>query len=327
MKRLLILLLIALFPAVISAQEDTTTLDYVPSPFDVYVTTQDFLAFRIGPGTAFTRTAVIPAATTLPAVGRSPNGEWIQVEYDGARGWVVARLLVWSGNVSSLPVSTMEEQTRIVRTGAIGFVPQGTPLYDRFFAYVQDAPVAAEVEMIGRMGTGVYIWLQVDYQGVPYWVQSWEIDYDREYVNTIDVAYLYPYTRLARGLTSDITRVGNRLFSIEDTWNRLANGGSVSCGINLDPIRRNTNEVDLRQEPVFAPVIAALDEAILDVNEAIASLAAACARPEDDFYLTQQEVIAALTTLADARRSLLLADSLAASLFRRDPIVINSQGQ
>lgn len=306
----------------IFAQETTITA----SPFDVYVTTQDFVSFRIGPGTSFNRMAVIPAVTTLPAVGRSPDGRWIQVEYQGERGWVASRLLVWSGNLSALPVSTMEERTRIVRTGAIGFVREGTQLFDRYFQPAIVAPTSQEVELIARLGSGVYIWLQVDYQGTPYWVRSWEIEYDREYVNTLDIAYLIPYTRLARGLNNDIDRVGSRLFTIEDIWNRLGNGGSVSCGSLPQPVRRQTSDADLRQEPVFAPVVTALDEAILDVNQAVAALADACARPEDQFFLTQQEVITALTTLADARRSLLLADSLASSLFQRDPIVISSRG-
>lgn len=301
-------------------------VDMTISPYDVYVTTQDFVSLRIGPGTAFTRSQIVPAVQTLPAVGRTPNGRWIQVVYSGQRGWIAARYLVWSGNLSALPVSTMEEQTRVVRTGAMGYIPAGTPLYDRNLLPAATATVAQEVELIGRLGSGRYIWLQVDYQGVPYWVHSWEIDYDSEYVQTLDIAYLIPYTRLARGLDADISRTGSRLAVIEDIWTRLASGGSVSCGNIPALVQRATREVDLRQEPVFAPVIEALDAAILDVNTAISAFDSACQRPETAFFLTQEEVIAVLTRLTDARRRLVLADALAAALFQRDPIVISSRG-
>lgn len=299
----------------------------VISPYDVYITTQDFVSFREGPGTAFDRIAVVPAALTLPAVGRTPNGRWIQAEYLGQRGWIAARYLVWSGNVSALPVSTMEERTRVVRTGAIGYINEGTPLFDRNLRPAGAATTSEEVELIGRLGSGTYIWLQIDYQGAPYWVRSWEIEYDAEYAYTLDAAYLIPYTRLARALDGDIRRIGSRLYTIEDIWNRLASGGSVSCGNIPSLVRRTAREVDLRQEPVFAPVFLALDDAVLGVNTAITAFSSACDRPDDALYLTQQEVIAALTRLAEARRSLVLADSLTAALFQRDPLIVNSRGR
>ncbi|MDZ4767925.1 MAG: hypothetical protein SGJ24_02265 [Chloroflexota bacterium] len=320
-----VVLLLALFGLVgaAGAQDETPIVE---SPFGVYVTTQDFVSFRVGPGTAFERTAVVPAVATLPAVGRTPNGNWIQVEYLEARGWIAARHLVWSGNLAALPVSTMEETVRVVRTGAIGEVNAGTRLFDNQFREVMRAPADAGVELIGRLGSGVYIWIQVDYRGTPYWVRSWEIAYDREYLYTLDVAYLIPYTRLARGLNSDIARAGSRLLAIEDIWYRLQNGGSVVCNALPSAARRETQDSALRSEPIFLPVISALDESIIGINTAVSALTEVCSRPPDALFLTQAEVIAALTTLADARLTLVLADSLASALFARDPIVAASRG-
>lgn len=328
MKAIGILVLALLMCGAGFAQDDATppAEASAESPFGVWVTTQDFLSFRIGPGTAFERVAVVPAAATLPAVGRTPNGNWIQVEYAGQRGWLASRLLVWSGNLAALPVSTMEEVVRVVRTGAIGFVAAGTPFYDNRFVRVGEAPADAAVELIGRLGSGVYIWVQVDYQGVPYWVRSWEIEYDRDYLFTLDVAYLIPYTRLARGLNTDISRVGSRLVTIENLWLTLQAGGSVTCAPLPRPARRETADGSLRQEPIFRPVVSALDEAVLYINQALTALEEACNRPPDALFLTQGEVIDALSALADARLSLVLADSLAAALFNRDPIVIASHG-
>ncbi len=326
MKRHVVLLLLCvLCAAAVFAQEPGEVADSSVSPWGVYVTTQDAVSFRVGPGTNFARTAVVPPVTTLPAVGRSPRGNWIQVTYNGERGWLAARYLVWSGNLTLLPVSTMDEQVAIVRTGAIGFVPADTPLFDSTFRLVRRTTAGQRVELIGRLGRGVYIWIQVDYNGTPYWVRSWEIDYDVEYVYTLDAAYLIPYTRLARGLNADIERAGTRLQNIERIWFSLRAGESVTCQ-QIPPARRETQDSGVRQEPIFLPVIAALDEAVLEINRAIGVYNDACARPADAAFLTEVEVISALITLAEARRSLVLADSLAAALFNRDPIVAAARG-
>lgn len=318
-------LLCALCAVGVFAQEQGETSDPSISPWGVYVTTQDAVSFRAGPGTNFARTAVVPPVTTLPAVGRSPRGNWIQVTYNGQRGWLSARYLVWSGNLTLLPVSTMDEQVAIVRTGAIGFVPADTPLFDPTFRLVRRTTSGQRVELIGRLGSGVYIWIQVDYNGTPYWVRSWEIDYDAEYVYTLDAAYLIPYTRLARSLRSDIERVGTTLERIERVWFSLQAGEAVTCQ-QIRPARRETQDSGVRQEPIFLPVIAALDEAVLEINRTIGVYNDACARPTDAAFLTSAEVIAALTTLTEARRNLVLADSLAAALFNRDPIVAAARG-
>src|SRR5258705_13401010 len=60
----------------------------------VWVTTQDYSSLRVGPGKNFARIAVIDPAVTLPAIGRSPRTNWVQVEYNGQRGWFAAKLLV-----------------------------------------------------------------------------------------------------------------------------------------------------------------------------------------------------------------------------------------
>jgi len=315
----------------IAAQDGAPTPEATPdpntvSPFGVYVTTQDFLALRMGPGAAFSRIKVVPPAVTAPAVGRSPDGKWMQIVYEGGRGWVSSRYLVWTGNVTSLTVSTMQEQVRVVRTGAIGFVEAGTQFYDSRYLPTTTASVSSEVELIGRLGSGAYIWLQVDYLGTPHWVRSWEINYDSEYVYTLDAAVQYVYTRLARQMSNDFDAVSGTLSTIEGIWLRLASGGQVSCGVIPEFARRQARDADIATELVFAPVADSLDEAILDVNAAIVAFEEACNRPEDQFYLLPQEVVAALNDLNSARRNLVLAGAIAVSLERRDPIVINSRG-
>jgi uncharacterized protein YraI len=76
----------------------------VESATGVRVITQDFSSLRAGPGTSWERLAVVPPGVTLPAVGRSPQARWIQVEYDGQTGWIAYWLLAESGDVFTLLV-------------------------------------------------------------------------------------------------------------------------------------------------------------------------------------------------------------------------------
>src|SRR5688572_21567237 len=61
----------------------------------VWVTTQDYSSLRVGPGVHFERIAIIDPAVTMPAIGRSPRTNWVQVDFNGQRGWIAAKLLVW----------------------------------------------------------------------------------------------------------------------------------------------------------------------------------------------------------------------------------------
>ena len=312
--RALILLLIALLA--VSAEAQT----------GVYVTTQDNVSLRVGPGVAFERLAIVPAATTLPALGRAPDTSWVQVDYNGQHGWIAARLLVWSGDLVSLPVSTINE-IPVVRIGTIGTIYANTRLFDRDFQPVSGAAVTqGPIEITGRLGSGRYIWLQVDYQGNLYWVRSWEIDYGDNYRRVLDISYLFAYSRLTRQIERDLSSANQGLDRIENIWNQLAAGANVSCGYIPALVRRAVPDSDVNREPIFAPLITAIDSAVTEINAAISAFADACGRPDDQFFLTQEEVRAALDHLSSARRNLILADSLVTSLALRDPLLRGSQG-
>ncbi len=324
-------LLLALIVGSVSAQDEEATEGaptFVASPYGVYVTTQGNVSLRLGPGTAFERLTVVPAATTLAAVGRTPDTSWIQVEFEDQRGWMASRYLVWSGNVAALPVSAVDELP-VVRLGILGRIGSNTRLFDNSFRPVAGVAVeAGTVEITGRLGQGRYIWLQVNYRGALYWVRSWEIDYDADYSRVIDIAYLFPYSRIVGGVRADISETSNRLASIEGIWTNIANGGAASCLARDQPriALRRVPDADIRREPRFAPVIAALDAAVLDINATVSAFNQACARPSDQFFLTEDEVREALARLQDARRNLLLAQSLIVSLGVRDPLLGNTSG-
>ncbi len=293
----------------------------------VYVTTQDYSSLRLGPGLNFERITVIDPAVTMMAVGRTSNAEWVQVEYEGQYGWIISWLLVWSGDLVQLPVDGIDPAPFIRRTGVAGVTTRETPIYRRFVHFsdqVGTLPAGTGVEVTGRLGAGRYYQVQILYEGQLYWVGSWNIrGIGRNFRALFDTSYLYPYGRLVVEFQRDIDTAVRRLSQIEDIWRRLQAGRSVSCGFMPLYVTRSTTDTDVRQEPNFAPAVRAFDSGAAQINAAIAAFEDACGREETNFYLTQQEVDDALIEIENARRNLVVSDSLLNSLQVRNPLVTN----
>lgn len=317
--RLILLLLVLIVGplAAVGAQGGTDT--------GVWITTQDYCSFRTGPGMSFERTLVIDPGVTLPAVGRSANSEWIQVEYQGQRGWLYAGWLVWSGDLISLPVDGVDPLPFVRRTIAQGITTRETPIYRRDITPADQVgvlPEGTEVEITGRLGIssdGFYR-LQISYEGQLYWVGAWNIRItDGSVQRVLDTAYLFAYGRLTSRLSGDINRTTNTLQRIESIWLSLQAGETVYC-TNIPPyVSRKATDTDVSQEQVFAPLIAALDNGINSTNAAISRFSDACTRT--DVFLTERDVIAALAEIETARQNLNVASSLLLSLKVRDPFV------
>jgi len=104
-----------------------------PKPFEPpFVTTQDFSALREGPGTDFARVGRVPPDVTLRPIGRTQNYGWWQVEYEGQRDWIAHWLLVWTGDIETLPIDGVDPVPfiRIARLPSISLVEM-----DRFSAF------------------------------------------------------------------------------------------------------------------------------------------------------------------------------------------------
>jgi hypothetical protein len=126
---------------------------------------------------------------------------------------------------------------------------------------------------------------------------------------------------LVNQLGKDVTSISSTMREIEGLWLRLRNGESVSCAYIPDYASRRTSDSDVGQEPRFGPLVSALDAGINATNTAISTFADACGREDGNFYLTEQDVRAALEQIDTARRNLNVAASLLASLRHRDPLL------
>jgi hypothetical protein len=322
MKRIIMTLmtLVLLAGAPLYAQDDETdTTDY-----SVWVTTQDFSSFRAGPSTAFERLAVIDPEVTLPAVGRTSNVGWVQVIYDGKPGWIFAPLLIWSGDVISLPVDGIVTTQFIRRATATGVTTRETPIYlDGVSPETQVIvlPQGTQVELTGRLGGDTrFFQFQILYQGRLYWVGSWNIRItEGNYRRLLDVAYIYPYGRLVRQLEDDVAATLGIYYQINNIWETLNRGESVSCGVVIPLAERDIPQGDVQRETLFQPSVIALDSAIADVNTAITRFEDVCGR--EDSFLEPAEVEEMLKLLDDAERNLLLGASFLEPLRSRNPLL------
>ncbi len=73
----------------------------------VTTTTEDHANVRLGPGSAiYPIIGILPVGATAPALGRSPGGDWVQIEFPNAqggnKGWVYVALVTVSPG--SLPI-------------------------------------------------------------------------------------------------------------------------------------------------------------------------------------------------------------------------------
>jgi hypothetical protein len=332
MKRILI----ALFALLIAV----SATDAQPSP-EVYVTTQDYLTLRAGPGTHWERLAVLPIGATYRAVGRDLYGTWIQIAYDGALdagaltdntidgityGWLNYRLLVWSGNILELPVDGIATTRTARSVGDTIILMPDTYIYEGVVdpstrvANPMITPVT--VEVTGRLGSTAsgYFWIQFKLNGRFYWTATWAVDLP--YTPRVpDAAYLYPYSRVNTELRTNQRRLAATLNDIGGRWRALAYGtGNTTCNnIPDDAELTGLTDADLQREPLFAPPTLALRDAQTQINEALALFRAVCATPTQG--VAPETVQQALTAVDAAERALNIVAELIAPFQRADPIL------
>jgi len=98
-------------PARVLAQEPTPTITLSQSPtqgmyITVTTTTEDHVNVRGGPSsTIYPVIGSLPVGATAPAIGRSPGGDWVLIEYphqNGNKGWVYIGYITVSNGI--LPI-------------------------------------------------------------------------------------------------------------------------------------------------------------------------------------------------------------------------------
>jgi hypothetical protein len=313
---------------------------------EVYVTTQDYAALRAGPGQHWERLAVLPYGAIYRATGRTFDGQWLQIAYEGdlepgARtdftidnvtyGWIAYWLLTWTGNVLELPIDGVT--TVAIARAAAPIIIVGPDLEN---IYVGDAGPAARipnpvtstvrVEVTGRLGSADagYFWLQFKYGGEYYWIPTWEAGVPGGYRQLPDAAYLYPYGRLLIQLRTEIARAESILNDIGGRWHALANGQATTCNNIPDDFalfESSFNAYDLSLEPLYQPLTSAVANAQNSINSALERFRQVCTQTDDNRLVSPEEISAALADVENAERNLTLVRTLLIPFEERDPFL------
>ena len=121
------------------------------TPSGVFITVrpsqnEEFINVRSGPSTLYPAIGVLLVGQTAPALGSSPGGEWVQIEYpgvEGGKGWVFSTLVSLSPGqipiVEPPPTVTPQFTTTINPTLAAQFIVTQQPT--RLPTYTEPAPL------------------------------------------------------------------------------------------------------------------------------------------------------------------------------------------
>jgi uncharacterized protein YraI len=170
-----------------------TAVTGVSAQTGVQVTTRDNVQLRSGPGTSFASLGTVPYNTTLTALGRNEDSSWIQVDYSGTVGWIIAYMLNVHGDVNALPVGggaapspPAEEPVADQPAPEAPAVPAGpVSATNTSVLNVRSGPTTGEailgqlpagstIAPNGRIGTGSQMWVRFVFEGQPEaWVAGW----------------------------------------------------------------------------------------------------------------------------------------------------------
>ncbi|NWF68294.1 MAG: SH3 domain-containing protein [Chloroflexi bacterium] len=301
---------------------------------EVWVTTQRNANLRTGPGTGWDIITTLPFGTTLRATGRV--FDWVQVLYtppaaaEPIRGWLWRNLLIWTGDINSLPLDGVDPEPFIrVQSYTLTLTPDMAIYRNENFgigARLSEPLPCTEVEFTGRLGQGEIYWLQFWCSGAYYWVSSVYF-FNFELSESTGFSYFFggnnfSYTQgdLVRALQNSGTLTVRRLNTINDIWTNLANGMVVSCAFIPAAVPQpEVSDTDLAAAPEFAAPFAALRIAIDETNAAIDLFGNACIALAAQPVIDPATISAAQAHIATAQSYLYVARQFVVPLANRDP--------
>lgn len=310
-----------------------------PDLSNVYVTTQDFVNLRNGPGFNWDVLTRLDFGVTMLATGRSFDSQWIQVVYDGdiegesgdiTYGWIAYWLLTWSGDILELPVDGVATIRSARRSGPLITIHPETRYYvDGIHPSTRVTDTVDEpttVEVTGRIGSARagYFWIQFELNGQYYWTASWEIGVPDGYFAVADGSSVYPYGRLVTQLQQVVTTNSRNWSIVAQRWRDLDAGYQTTCNNipALTTIRESYfTEADLALEPGFTAAVTALESLIENINAATSLLGEVCNRVGSERYATAQEVRTALDYVEKAEQERNIVNLFLVPLERRNPLL------
>jgi hypothetical protein len=146
----LMLLVLASLPGVAAAGgalQATAIPTVTGTPEGPMVIALEQVNVRDGPGILYNLVSVLVAGQRVPALGRSPGGDWIQISYPGGVGWVYSFNVTLEAGAFPMriieppPSPTPRVTSTIDPTLAAQFPSLGQPPATRLPTYTPAAPV------------------------------------------------------------------------------------------------------------------------------------------------------------------------------------------
>lgn len=220
------------------------------------VTDRDGVNIRLYPAIGSEVLGFAPAGTVFAAQARSPDNEWVRVDFNLEQAWIgTAVLAVIEGDFATLPVADPRsipyggfESPRAGSTSAIG--PVQGKLEDsgvrvrsgpgRAYPVLANAPRFTIFEILGR--TRNNNWFQVNYEGTLGWVAAFTVTLQAEFdIRTLPVDGIVAentlnvsgdedeYFALLRLMLERLDLAQPSLDQSRAIWTNIALGGRSSC--------------------------------------------------------------------------------------------------
>ncbi len=287
---------------------------------------------RIAPSLGREVIGSLALGQSVPATGRSPNGQWFRIDFFGQEGWIGRVVVTVSGNPDVLPVgdpATMPfdlgDGPRAGPSGASGpatirLPESGLRLRagpSQAYFFMAGVPRYEVMSATGRSPDGQ--WLQVNFRGTLGWVANQYIEWQSGSIEALPVWGIVangPPVVMPDGGGPSATRDAlmtamllhidlstNRLDILEGIWRSIAAGAPRPCAFTLGhPQPYIPRPEDLSAYPELDPVIAALNQGLEETGRAIDVWETWCELHANEYPVPPEIVNSGLEGVYNARR-------------------------
>jgi uncharacterized protein YraI len=300
---------------------------------------RDGVNVRILPALGAEVIGFVNAGWTAQATGRSPDNDWVRIDFNGQEGWIGVAVINIFGDINILPVA----DPRTIPYGGwesprAGLSSATSPISGRLansgvrvragpstaYPVFANAPRYAVFPLTGRTANNA--WLQVNFEGTLGWVATQHVeiqggasilDLPIDGIVAESIPFSQPtqedYLGTLQFMLDRVNLAQPSLDAIRATWTNVALGSRSACG----PFPARPSDMHIPQEllaaffPTLNPLLTDFNIAMANVRLAIDLWIEACSRSQPD------PGVVGLATVQGALSAIEAADAQFADLRRR----------
>lgn len=300
---------------------------------------RDGVNVRLFPAIGAEVLGFVDAGWRAPATGRSPDNEWIRIDFNGEEGWIGFPVINLFGDINALPVA----DPRTIPYGGFesprsGLTSATSPISGRLaqsglrvragpsraYPVLANAPRYTVFPLMGRTINNA--WLQVNFEGTLGWVTTpyVEIQNGASIISLpvdgivadqppLSDATAEDFEATLRFLLDRIDLAQPSLDEIRGIWTTVALGERAACGpFPARPTNYNIpNPLLAAFYPTLDPIQQLFNDAMTNLRLAIDLWLEACGRPQPP------RALVGVPTVSGALEAVNLADQQFAELRQR----------